>query len=199
MIGKLDVEDRTTTELIKRIVVRMGDQTEPEILHVFSKLFPNSPVLRIKSVAQDLAGERINAENEFMNLLGSDEVDIDVFNSLSSAEQDPNLIMSRAQYDPTKFELTLVCHRTPFKEFFDECKSITCEDCISSRITNFQTENPHSKSPWEVNVARVEGRRVDLCKACGQMLGKNDEINMQNERLLYKCSYCGHRGWTKAK
>ena len=177
----------------------MGEQSEDEINHVMSVLFPSSPALRLKSVAQDLSHKRINAEVEFTNLLETDMVDIEVFNSLSSANQDPRLLFSRSQFDPTKFVLTLTCSRTPFKEFFDECRDITCESCIEGRITDFNTLNTHSKTPWSLKIDKVEQRRLDLCKQCGQMLGKKDEINMQNERLLYKCSYCGHKGWTKAK
>lgn len=199
MTQQIDVNDGENKALIDRIIARMGDQGAPEIMHVLSKLFPGSPAMRIKSVAEDLAEKRMNAEIEFINLLESDNVDIDVFNALSSADRDPDMMFARSQYDPFKFELTLECARTPFKEFFDECKDITCEDCIRGRILDFQTDNQNSKDPWELNVERVEQRRIDLCKGCGQILGKKDDINMQNERLLYTCSYCGHKGWNKAK
>lgn len=198
MLGQIDIGDPSNIELAQRIIVRMGDQKENEISSVLSKLFPNAPALRIKSVAEDLASKRINAEDEFLNLLGSDKVNREVFKALSSAEE-PDALFSRSQYDPTKFELTLTCYRTPFKEFFDECKDITCESCIKSRITEFETNNQFSKSPWELKVDRQEQSRVNLCKGCGRILGKQDDLNMQNERLLYKCSKCGHRGWNQAK
>jgi len=199
MSGQLDVNDPHYDELINRIVVRMGDQSTGEITHVLKVLSPNSPILRIKSVAEDLADKRLNGVEEFKNLLSASSVDMETFNALSSADQDPSMVFSRSQYDPTKFEITLECARTPFKEFFDECREISCEDCIKSRITNFKTSNENSTHPWTLRVDKVEGRRVNLCKNCGKMLDRKDDINLQNERMLYTCSYCGHKGWNKAK
>ena len=196
---KIDVTTEENQELIERIVVRMGDQSEPEIIHVMSQLFPNSPAMRLKSVAVDMAEKRMNAIGEFKNLLESDQVDEEVFRSLSSADRDPSMMFSRSQYDPFKFELVLECARTPFKEFFAECRDISCEDCIKGRILDFETDNKESTDPWTLTVNRVEKRRIDLCKNCNSLLGKKDDINMQNERLLYTCSYCGHSGWNKAK
>jgi len=200
MSSNINLNEAETQALIDRIIVRMGNQSEPELMHVLTRLFPNSGAMRLKSVAEDLAEKRMNAEIEFKNLIESDSVDKNIFKALSSADKGPNMIFSRSSYDPFKFELTLECARTPFKEFFDECKDITCEDCIKGRITNFQTENKNSKKPWKLKVDRVEQARTDLCKGCGKILDpKKDDINMQNERMLYTCSYCGHKGWNKAK
>ncbi|MHA2249124.1 MAG: hypothetical protein ACXAD7_02120 [Candidatus Kariarchaeaceae archaeon] len=198
MIGKVLLDEAPNTELAKRIVLRLIGQSQPEIMHVLQKLFPNSPAMRSRSVADDLSASHDNAEGEFLGLIESDEVDISIFETLSSANLDPELLRARSSYEASKFELTLTCKRTPFKEFFDECKEITCESCIQDRITTFVTKNSLSDKPWEVKLDRVEQRRLDICKNCGQMLLKS-QINMQNERLLYKCNYCGHKGWTKAK
>ncbi|MHA2091151.1 MAG: hypothetical protein ACW98K_09855 [Candidatus Kariarchaeaceae archaeon] len=199
MIGKVLLDEEPNRELAHRIVLRLIGQAQPEIMYVLQSLFPNSPAMRMRSVADDLSGSRDNAEGEFMELLETDEAEIEVFETLSSANVDPELISrSRSSFDPTKFEVTLTCARTPFKELFSECKLITCESCVEKRMTAFVTDNKLSKSPWSIKMDRVESRRLDICKSCGQIL-KGSQINLQNERLLYKCTYCGHKGWTKAK
>lgn len=200
MSVKIDLSKGNNKELVDRIIARLMEQGEPEIIHVLGQLFPNAPVLRIKSMATDFAEKRFSAETIFTENFENDFVDMDIFNLLSSANIDPNLLRARSTYDPTKFEITLTCARTPFKELFDECRSITCEECIETRIVkDFVTNNPQSKFPWSLKIDRVEQRRLDICKNCGNLLGKKDDINLQNERLLYTCSYCGHKGWTKAK
>ncbi|MDH5402557.1 MAG: hypothetical protein OEZ01_06130 [Candidatus Heimdallarchaeota archaeon] len=200
MSDNLDLNIDNNKELARRIMVRLTEQSEPEIMHTLSKLFPKAPAMRLRSMAEDLGQKRITAENEFFDQFESNFVDKSIFNILSSAETDPSLLLSRGQYDPTKFILTITCNRTPFKELFEECKTVICEDCIEKRITDFQTTNEYSKRPWQVKLDKVEGRRLNLCKNCGQMLNpRRDDINLQNERLLYTCSYCGHKGWTKAK
>ncbi len=200
MIGKIDLNEGNNKELARRIVTRMLGQGEEEIIFVLSKLFPNSKVMRIRSTAVDFAAKRENSEIEFFGLFESDEVDNDIFITISSANKDPQVIsLARSSYEPTKFELSITCKRTPFKEFFEECNELLCEQCIERRVNAFVTDNKFSKAPFVAKVERVEKRRLDICKGCGQMLGRKDEMNLQNERLLYKCSYCGHKGWTKAK
>ncbi len=198
MISKILLDEIPNRDLAKRIVLRLLGQGLPEVMYVLQMLFPNSPAMRIRSMAEDLSANHDNAEGEFLGLIESDEAETDVFEGLSSANIDPELIMARSSHDPSKFNLTLTCLRTPFKEFFDECKEITCEKCIEGRITDFQTKDKQSKNPWLIKIDRVEQRRLDICKNCGQIL-KKGKINLQNERLLYKCDYCGHTGWTKAK
>lgn len=195
----LDQDDNR--ELANRIVTRMMDQGQDEIIHVLSKLFPNSKVMRIRSTAVDFANKNESGVVEFLGLFETDEVDNDIFNNLSGATKNPGLqlLKGRESYNVTKFQLSITCKRTPFKEFFDECKDEVCEQCIERRVSLFVTENTLSKAPFLAKVERVEQRRLDLCKNCGQMFTKKDQINLQNERLLYKCSYCGHKGWTKAR
>ncbi|MHA2504563.1 MAG: hypothetical protein ACXAE3_17045, partial [Candidatus Kariarchaeaceae archaeon] len=82
-MSKINVSE--VEELIQRIVVRMGDQSHPEIVHVLTKLFPNSPAMRLKSIAEDLADKRLNAISEFTNMIEADFVDREVFDTLSSA------------------------------------------------------------------------------------------------------------------
>ncbi|MCY3411860.1 MAG: hypothetical protein INQ03_09530 [Candidatus Heimdallarchaeota archaeon] len=201
MISKINLNEGNNRELVNRIVVRMMDQGEEEITHTLTKLFPKAPVMRVRSMAVEFSIKR--GENEFMDLFDSDDVDDDVFRLLSSADQNEDimsLMRGRSSFEPTKFELSIICKRTPFKEFFDECRDVVCEKCIEDRTSKFITQNEFSKSPFIAKVERVEQRRLNICKGCGQMLNpRKDEINLQNERLLYKCSYCGHKGWTKAK
>ena len=64
--------------------------------------------------------------------------------------------------------------RTPFKEYFDECKTVICEQCIIQRSQKFETKNTLSKLPFIAKIERVEKRRLDLCINCGQILGKKD-------------------------
>lgn len=200
MIGKIDLNEGNNKEYASRIATRLMDQGQDEIIHVLSKLFPHSKVMRIRSTATDFAAKRENSEIEFFGLFESDEVDNDVFINLSSANKDPQIVsLIRSSYEPTKFELSLTCTRTPFKEFFEECSEEICEQCIERRVASFTTENSFSKAPFIAKVERVEKRRLDICKGCGNMIGPKDEMNLQNERLLYKCSYCGHKGWVKAK
>jgi hypothetical protein len=199
MVIRIDLNEGANRDLAERIVTRMMDQGESEVRHVLTQLFSNSPTMRINSMANDFGSGRDAAKIEIMNSFESEVIDLEIFNILSSADRDHTMILSRSNFDPTKFELSITCARTPFKELFDECKEITCEKCIKNRVLEFNTSDKFSKSPWLVNIERVEKRRVDICKQCGQMLGKKDNINMQNERLLYTCSYCGHKGWTKAK
>ena len=199
MVDRIELNEGQNRNLAERIITRMMDQGESEVRHVLTQLFPNSPTMRINSMANDFGSGRDTAKIEIMNSFESEVVDLEIFNILSSADRDHTMILSRSNFDPTKFELSITCARTPFKELFDECKEITCEKCIKNRVLEFNTSNSFSKAPWTVNIERVEKRRVDICKQCGNMLGKKDKINMQNERLLYTCSYCGHKGWTKAK
>lgn len=195
----INLEQDNNKDLAERIVTRMMNQGQEEIIHVLSKLFPNSKVMRIRSTAVDFANKNESGVGEFLGLFETDEVDNNIFNILSGANTAPALLKARGSFDPTKFSLTITCKRTPFKEFFDECQNEVCEQCIERRVSLFVTENPLSKAPFIAKVERVEQRRLDLCKNCGQMFTKKDEINLQNERLLYKCSYCGHKGWTKAR
>lgn len=199
MSTKIDPALPENKELIERITTRLMEQSKDELEHVLRQLFPNAPAMRIKAISEDFHEKRIMVINDFTEMMTSLDVNHEVFRALSSADADPNLPLSRKQFDPTKFEISLTCNRTPFKEFFDECKSITCESCIEGRMTKFLTNNDSSTQPWEVKIERVEQRRLDLCKNCGSFLGRNSNINLQNERLLYTCSYCGHKGWTKAK
>ncbi len=199
MVIRIDLNEGSNRGLADRIGTRMMDQGESEVRHVLTQLFPNSPTMRINSMANDFGSNRDTAKIELMNTFDSEVIDLEIFNILSSADRDHTMILSRSNFDPTKFELSIVCARTPFKELFDECKDITCEACINKRVLEFNTSDAFSKDPWKVNVERVEKRRVDICKQCGHMLGKKDNINMQNERLLYTCSHCAHKGWVKAK
>ncbi len=190
MIQLLDKES-IGDELVERIVIRLTDQGYDEVFQVLSKLFPKAKAMRLRSMSEDLSEKRDNRLIEFNNLIEMEPLDLELFNTLSSADQDPQLIFNRGSWDPTKFELKLVCARTPLKEFFDECKSITCENCIVSRLEAF--------SPWKITLNRVEDRRVDLCNNCGIILSKKDQIFLRNERLTYVCHNCGHKGWNKAK
>ncbi len=180
-----------TEPLIDRIVIRLSGQGKEEIFHVLSRLFPEAKPMRLRSTAEDLAEKRDNRLSEFKNLIEIEPVDMSIFNSLSNADQDEQILSVRGDWKPTKFEMTITCARTPLKEFFDECKDITCETCITNRISSFV--------PWQLVLKRVGHRRVDLCKNCGTILGKKDQIIMRNERLLYTCHYCGHKGWNPAK
>ncbi len=190
MIQKVELNDENM-KLIERIVIRLSSQGNEEIFHVLSKLFPEAKTMRLRSMAEDLAEKRDNRLSEFLGLVEIEPVDTSVFESLSSADQDEQILSARGEWKPTKFELTITCARTPLKEFFDECKSITCEACITNRLTAFK--------PWDLFLQRVDQRRVDLCKNCGMILGKRDNIVMRNERMLYTCHYCGHKGWNPAK
>lgn len=196
---RIQLESENHKELAERIVVRLSGQAALETNHVLKTLFPSGSTMRLKAISEDFATKRSHVRDDFMDLLASTDVEYNMFRSLSSADVDPLLLMARKFNDPTKFQLTLTCVRTPYKEFFDECKEITCESCIEGRITDFKTTNTLSTAPWELTLDRVEQRRLDLCKNCGQILISGSKLNLQNERLLYTCSYCGHKGWTKAK
>ncbi len=199
VIKKIELNENDNKELAERILVRLLNQGEAEITHVLSKLFPNAPVMRVKSMANDFASKRDTSGTEFSNLLETDPVDTEIFEMLSGANLNIPLLATRADYTPTRFKMELICKRTPFKEFFDECKNITCEECITSRILKFDTDNSYSTNPWSLKIEKVEQRRPNLCIKCGKILNEKDELNLQKERLLYKCSYCGHKGWTRAK
>ncbi|MCE7735471.1 MAG: hypothetical protein GPJ54_11375 [Candidatus Heimdallarchaeota archaeon] len=196
---RIQLESENHKELADRIVVRLSGQSALETNHVLKQLFPTVSTMRLKAISEDFSTKRSHVEVDFLELLGSTEVDYKVFRALSSADVDPLLLMARKFNDPTKFQLTITCNRTPYKEFFDECKEITCESCIEGRLLDFKTKNVLSTAPWELKIDRVEQRRLDLCKSCGNILMKDSKLNLQNERLLYTCSYCGHKGWTKAK
>ncbi|MCH8905548.1 MAG: hypothetical protein IH840_00535 [Candidatus Heimdallarchaeota archaeon] len=197
--AKVDLEDADNKDLVERIITRLMDQKEPEVNHVLIQLFPSARTMTLKAVAEDFANKRSGVYNDFFDLVKDTQVNNDIFRALSSADKNPQLIMARKTHDPTRFTLTLTCHRTPFKEFFAECRDITCEDCVSGRITSFMTDNQLSTKPWELKLDRVEDRRIDLCKNCGNLLTSKAKINLQNERVLYECDNCGHKGWTRAK
>ncbi|RMG38676.1 MAG: hypothetical protein D6732_04960 [Methanobacteriota archaeon] len=190
MTERLQITPENKT-LIERIVIRLTEQGKDEIFYVLSKLFPEAKAMRLRSTAEDLAEKRDNRLSEFMNLVEIEPVDMEIFRSLSSADQDAQILQVRGDWKPTKFELTITCARTPLKEFFDECKDITCESCIQNRLGAFK--------PWDLVLRKVGQRRVDLCKNCGTILSKKDQIIMRNERMLYTCHYCGHKGWNPAK
>ncbi|MHA2098292.1 MAG: hypothetical protein ACW99A_06370 [Candidatus Kariarchaeaceae archaeon] len=198
-MARIQLESENHKELAERIVVRLLGQSAFEANHVLKKLFPAGSTMRLKAISEDFATNRSHVMQDFIELIKSTDVDYKTFRALSSADVDPLLLMARKSNDPTKFELTITCHRTPFKEFFEECKEITCESCIENRVADFKTKNVLSTAPWELKIDRVEQRRLDLCKNCGNILMKDSKLNLQNERLLYTCSYCGHKGWTKAK
>ncbi len=195
MIERMDVYKPEIRDQAERIVIRLSNQGKEEIVHVLKLLFPNAKPLGLSAIAELLATAN-NPTGEFINLVDSELVDVDRWNILSGSNQDAQLLSLRSSYDPTKFEVHLTCARTPLKEFFDECKEITCESCIQNRIAGLQFS---TRNPWTINLHRLEKRRVDLCKGCGQLLSNKDEIHLRNERLVYKCHYCGHKGWNPAK
>ena len=49
----INLDQDKNKELAERIVTRLMDQGLDEIIHVLSKLFPNSKVMRIRSTAVD--------------------------------------------------------------------------------------------------------------------------------------------------
>lgn len=191
MIQKLDPNDAKVKSQIERIVIRLSSQGHDEIQHVLTLLFPSARPLGLSAVAEDLADNRDNRSIEFTNLVQSEVVDADIFKTLAGDLHDKQVLSIRSSFDPSKFEITLTCARTPLKEFFEECQNISCESCIQNRITAFQ--------PWSIALNRVEQRRTDLCKKCGHILTDKDEVFLRNERLMYTCSFCGHRGWNPAK
>lgn len=195
----IQLESENHKDLAERIVTRLTGQSQPETNHVLKSLFPGASTMRLKAVSEDFSTGRSHVREDFMELVRTTDVEYNVFRALSSADVDPLLLMSRKANDPTKFVVTITCHRTPFKEIFDECKEITCESCIESRISKFETKNTSSTKPWDLVLDKVEQRRLDICKKCGYALTLGSKLNMQNERLLYACSRCGHKGWTKAK
>lgn len=195
----IQLESENHNELAERIVTRLTGQAQPETNHVLKSLFPGASTMRLKAVSEDFSSSRSHVKGDFLDLIKTTDVDYKVFRALSSADVDPLLLMSRKSNDPTKFVVTITCNRTPYKEIFDECRDITCESCIEGRIVKFDTKNTYSTKPWELKIDKVEQRRLDICKNCGEILSMGSKLNMQNERLLYTCSRCGHKGWTSAK
>jgi len=195
MIERLDVYKPEIREQGERIVIRLSNQGKEEIVHVLKLLFPNAKPLGLSAVAELLTTAN-NPSSEFMNLVESELVAVDHWETLSGTNQDAQLLSIRSSFDPTKFEIQLTCARTPLKEFFPECTDKTCESCIQGRLANLKFSTPN---PWTAQITRLEKRRVDLCKNCGQLLSNKDDIYLRNERLVYKCHYCGHKGWNPAK
>lgn len=197
MIIRFDPDDPEIRDQINRITIRLNRQGQSETQHVLERIFPNGNQASLGSIAQDLSAGNEGAVHEIISLMRSTGVHKESFDTLSGKKQDAQILSLRSSYEPTKFELTITCARTPMKEFFEECREITCENCIESRLKAIKFSS--EKQPWKIELERLEQRRVDLCKKCGNLLSKKDNMIMREERLIYKCHSCGHRGWNQAK
>ncbi len=174
--------------LTQRFLKRLMGQRKEDLMVVLSRLFPRAQAMRIMALAEDLANERPTAESGLEYLFKNEEYNPEIIKLMRSSV--PKIFTEHVVLtSPTEFYVRIKCSRTPIKEFFDECRDYSCDECILNRI--------HYWGPFSASIEKAEGRRPDLCKKCGKLLGKNDKLEVKNERVYYVCSHCGHRGWNK--
>ena len=174
--------------LTKRFLRRLMGQRKEDLMIVLSRLFPYAQSMRILALAEDLANERPTAENGLEYLFKNEKYNPEMIKLMRSSV--PKIFTEHVILtSPTEFYVRIKCSRTPIKEFFEECRDYSCDEFILNRVTAW--------GPFSAIIEKAEGRRPDLCKKCGKLLGKNDKLEVKNERVYYVCSHCGHRGWNK--
>ncbi len=172
--------------LTKRFLKRLMGQNKDDLMVVLSRMFPHAQAMRILALSEDLANERPTAEQGLHYLFQNEVYNLEMIQLIRRSV--PNVFSEHLVLTtPTEFYVRIKCTRTPLKEFFDECRDYSCETCILSRI--------HYWKPFQPQMEKVEDRRSDLCKNCGKLLTKKDDIEVKNERVYYRCSSCKHRGW----
>jgi hypothetical protein len=134
----VDPRVRRETEKAEERLRQIGDLDI--IKRILNRVFPNTSVVRIASIAEDLAESRPSSTDSLFYLLENEEVDIgELARFIQGALND----RSKSQYPkragsrikPTDFEMTVSCVKEPIKHFFTECRETTCEECL---IKNMQ-------------------------------------------------------------
>ena len=192
----LNLKNKQISSACERIIARIRPLKTKDSIYILKKIFPESAIMRVRSLSEDILLKRESALQEFYNFIRTEPADKKLFVSIGSLKQDPKLFKITPTYMPTTFELKLTCGRVPIKEFFPECEQIACEKCITDRLSNivFQT----GENPWKAKITTQTRRRADICKKCGKLLTEKDKIRRTKLRLIYKCATCKHSGWNSA-
>ena len=184
---KIDLKVKQETEKADRRLKEMKD--EEAIKEVLQRVFPQTPIMRITSLANDLAQDRQSSIDSFLYLIENDLVNIEAFNELTRQRLDGVLDPSQSEVVLSKFIATITCSKEPMKHIFPECRGITCLECVQTNLKGLPS--------YEIKVEKSTFRRSDVCTECGDFLDETDELKISGNRIYYTCSHCGHKGWNQ--
>ncbi|MHA1911670.1 MAG: hypothetical protein ACTSYA_08240 [Candidatus Kariarchaeaceae archaeon] len=130
----VDPRVRRETEKAEERLRQIGDINL--IKRILNRVFPNTSSVRIASIAEDLAQQRLSSTDSLFYLLENEEVNIGelakfiqgALNDQSKNQYNSTKLSSRIK--PRNFELTVTCVKEPIKHFFTECREKTCEECL---------------------------------------------------------------------
>jgi len=183
----IDIKVKQEAEKADRRLKEMKD--EEAIKEVLQKVFPKTPVMRITSLANDLAQDRQSSIDSFMYLIENDLVNIEAFNELTKQRLDGVIDKSQGDVVLSKFIATITCSKEPMKHIFPECRGITCLECIQVNLKGLPS--------YDVKVEKSTSKRSDVCTECGDFLDPTDDLKISGNRIYYTCSHCGHKGWNQ--
>ncbi|MCG3218807.1 MAG: hypothetical protein KAR35_07355 [Candidatus Heimdallarchaeota archaeon] len=131
----VDPRVRRETEKAEERLRQIGDINL--IKRILKRVFPNTSVVRITSIAEDLAQQRLSSTDSLFYLLENEEVNIGELAKFIQGAlngQSPSKTSSMkvsSQIKPMNFTMSVTCVKEPIKHFFTECRAITCEECLA--------------------------------------------------------------------
>ena len=133
----VDPRVRRETEKAEERLRQIGDLDI--IKRILNRVFPNTSVVRIASIAEDLAENRPSSTDSLFYLLENEEVDIGelarfIQGALNDRPKSQYPKRTGSRIKPTDFEMTVSCVKEPIKHFFTECREITCEECLLQNL-----------------------------------------------------------------
>jgi len=134
----VDPRVRRETEKAEERLRQIGDINL--IKRILKRVFPNTSVVRIASIAEDLAQQRLSSTDSLFFLLENEEVNIGelakfiqgALNGQSPSKTSSMKVSSRIK--PMNFTMSVTCVKEPIKHFFTECREITCEECLAQNM-----------------------------------------------------------------
>jgi hypothetical protein len=129
----IDPRVRQETKIAEERLRQIGDINL--IKRILNRVFPNTSVVRIASIAEDLEQKRPSSTDSLFYLLENEEVDIGelarfIQGALNDTSKSQYTKKVSLQTEPKNFEMTISCVKEPIRHFFTECRKTTCEKCL---------------------------------------------------------------------